>query len=86
MKEFKGKFISLLARERNEEEFFNLRQKTMTVAQYETLFTKLFKYAPELVATDAKRRRHFLQGLNLEIQNALTTTKMESYVEMVKFT
>ena len=57
----------------------------MTVAQYETLFTKLSKYTPELVATDAKRRRRFLQGLNLEIQNALAIMKIESYVKMMEF-
>ena len=55
-----------LVRERNEEEFIELRQKTLTVAQYEIQFMKLSKYAPDMVNTEEKMKHRFLQGLNLE--------------------
>ena len=47
-------------------------------------FTKLSKYAPEMVNTDTKRKRHFLQGLNVKIQDALVTARVDTYSEMVE--
>ena len=37
-----------------------------------------------MVKTEEKRKRHFLQGLTLEIQDALTTAQLESYVKAVE--
>ena len=57
--EFKNKFIPLVTREKREEEFIYLKQGIMAVAQYEVAFTKLAKYAPDMVNTEAKRKRRF---------------------------
>ena len=84
MSEFRIKFIPILAQEKKEEEFINLKQGKMTVVQYEAKFTKLSKYAPDMVMTEEKRKRRFLQGLTLEIQDALTTARLGSYVEAVE--
>ena len=61
-----------------------LKQRAMTVTQYELQFTRLFKYALELVNTKVKYRRIFLQGLNVEIQDALVTSRIDTYAKMVK--
>ena len=58
----------------------------MIVAQYEMQFTKLSKYAPEMVNTEAKRNRRFQQGLNVEIQDALVTARVDTYAEVVEMT
>ena len=84
LEKFRKKFIPKVVRERNEEEFIALRQRTLTVAQYEVQFTKLSNYAPDMVSTDEKRRRRFLQGLNLGIQRSLATAKFDSYAELVE--
>ena len=63
-----------------------LKQRAMTVTQYELQFIWLSKYAPEMVNTESKRRRRFLQGLNVEIQDALVTAKIDTYVEVVEMT
>ena len=83
--EFKSKFISLVIREKKEEEFINLKQGTMTVDQYEITFTRLVKYALDMVNTEAKRKRRFLIGLNVVIQDALVTARMKTYADMVEY-
>ena len=82
--DFKSKFIPILVQEKKEEEFINLKQGNMTMVQYEARFTKLSKYALDIVKTEEKRKRRFLQGLTLEIQDALTTAQLESYVKAVE--
>ena len=60
LEEFRKKFIPEVTKEKREEEFMYLKQRAMTVTQYELQFTRLSKYAPELVNTEVKRRRRFL--------------------------
>ncbi|XP_071938600.1 uncharacterized protein [Coffea arabica] len=76
--EFNGKFLPPLVQEKREDDFIKLRQGTLSVAEYETRFTKLSTYAPELVATERKRIRRFIQGLDLEIQDALAAAQVET--------
>ena len=83
--EFRKKFIPRVVRERNEEEFISLKQRGLTVAQYETQFTKLSKYAQKMVNTDGKRRRRFQQGLNIELQCSLVSARMDTYADIVEF-
>ena len=59
MGEFKKKYIPAVFWEKREEEFVYLKQRTMSVMEYEEKFTRLSKYAPEMVNTEAKRRRRF---------------------------
>nr|XP_027093662.1 uncharacterized protein LOC113714065 [Coffea arabica] len=49
-REFNEKFLPPLIQEKREDEFIKLRQGTSSVAEYETQFTRLSKFAPELVA------------------------------------
>ena len=48
-------------------EFHNLRQGGQTVGQYVDDFSKLARYAPDDVATDAAEQEKFLEGLNDEL-------------------
>ncbi|XP_027077155.1 uncharacterized protein [Coffea arabica] len=70
MREFNEKYFPPLVQEKREDDFIRLRQGTLSVAEYETQFTKLSKFAPELVLTEQRRMRRFIQGLNLEIKEA----------------
>ena len=85
LEEFRKKFIPRVVRERKEEEYIGLKQKTLTVSQYEVQFTKLLRYAPDIVNTEEKRKKRFLQGLNIEIQRLLVPTKVDTYADMVEF-
>lgn len=78
-KEFNDKYIQLIVQEKREDEFMSLKQGTKSVAEYEAHFTSQSKFAPELVATDQKHKRHFVQGLNLEIQKALAIANINTF-------
>ena len=45
-------------------QFLNLKQRNLSVAEYEKEFSHLSKYAPESVLTEAFRCRQFEDGLN----------------------
>ena len=60
MREFNEKFLPPLVQEKREDEFIKLRQGTSSVAEYEGKFTKLSKYAPELVTNERRRIRCFV--------------------------
>ena len=59
-----------------------MRQRTMTVAEYEVRFTQLSHYASVLVATEKDKCRRFEEGLNYEIQSKLTPTDLRSYQDL----
>ena len=45
-------------------EFHNLKQKHMSVTEYQREFTRLSKYAPEMLVTEEEKCRKFEDGLN----------------------
>ena len=52
-------------------QFLNLKQRNLSVAEYEKEFNHLSKYAPESVLTEAFRGRQFEDGLNESIKRYL---------------
>ncbi|WP_198155512.1 retrotransposon gag family protein, partial [Candidatus Burkholderia verschuerenii] len=81
--EFEAKYIPKVVREKRGEEFLHFKQNNLTVSQYEGNFTRLSKYAPELVNTEEKRRWRFVQGLKIEIQNAMLPATVSTYAGAV---
>ncbi|XP_027174486.1 uncharacterized protein LOC113774121 [Coffea eugenioides] len=77
-------FLPPLIQEKREDEFIKLRQGTLSVAEYEGKFTKLSKYASELVVNERKRIRHFVQGLNVEIQEGLAAVQISMFTEALE--
>ena len=64
-------------------EFRNLRQGGRTVGQYVDDFSKLARYAPDDVATDAAKQEKFLEGLNDELSMQLMVANFSNYQELV---
>ena len=64
-------------------EFRNLRQGGRTVGQYVEEFSKLARYAPDDVATDAAKQEKFLEGLNDELSMQLMVATFNNYQELV---
>ncbi|XP_027155563.1 uncharacterized protein LOC113755899 [Coffea eugenioides] len=56
----------------------------MSVAEYEVQFTKLSRFAPELIATEQRRVRRFVQGLNVELQESLAAIRIDTFAEAVE--
>ncbi|XP_027120450.2 uncharacterized protein [Coffea arabica] len=83
-REFNAKFLPPLIQEKREDDFIKCKQGTMSVAEYETQFTKLSRYAPELIATEQRRVRRFVQGLNVEIQEGLAAVRIDTFADAVE--
>ena len=56
----------------------------MSVAEYKTQFTKLSKFALDLVITEKKRKRRFIQELILEIQETLAAAPISTFGEALE--
>ncbi|XP_027169537.1 uncharacterized protein LOC113769273 [Coffea eugenioides] len=84
VREFNEKYFPPLIQEKREDDFVRLQQGNLSVAEYETQFTRLSKFALELVMTERKRVRRFVQGLNVEIQEALAVVQIDTFVEALE--
>ena len=73
-----------MIQEKREDEFIKLRQGAFSVADYEERFTKLSKYAPELVTNKQRRIRRFVQGLNVDIQEGLAAAQISTFTETLE--
>nr|XP_027118605.1 uncharacterized protein LOC113735821 [Coffea arabica] len=84
MRQFNTKYFPPLIQEKKEDEFIRLRQGAQTVAEYESQFTRLSKFAPELIVTEQRRIRRFIQGLNVEIQKDLAVIQLSTFSDAVE--
>ena len=71
VQEFKAKYITEMYRESKWKQFLNLKQRNLSVDEYEKEFSHLSKYAPELVLIEAFRCRQFEDGLHDSIKRYL---------------
>ena len=71
IQEFKAKYVSDMYKETKWKQFLNLKQRNLSVAEYEKEFSHLSKYVPEPVLTKAFRCRQIEDGLNESIKRYL---------------
>ncbi|XP_071912309.1 uncharacterized protein [Coffea arabica] len=83
-REFNAKFLPPLIQEKREDDFIKCRQGAVSVAEYEIQFTKLSRFAPELIATEQRRVRRFVQGLNVEMQEGLAAVRIDTFADVVE--
>ena len=80
---FRNKYLPEVYRDEKLREFLNLRQRTLSVADYEVRFTQLSHYAPMMVATERDRCRRFEEGLHYEIQSRLALSDVRNYEDLL---
>ena len=81
------KFITDAYREAKYKQFMNLKQRNLTVAEYEKEFSHLSKYAPEPILTKAFRSRQFEDGLNESIKRyivVVTSLQLVNFYQLVQ--
>ena len=74
-------------RESKWKQFLNLKQRNLSVAEYEKEFSHLNKYAPELVLTEAFRCSQFEDGLHDSIKRYLvpmTSLQQVDFYQLVQ--
>ena len=62
--EFKNHYVGRIYLNNMRREFHNLKQRQMSVTKYQGEFTRLSKYAPEVLMSEEEKCRRFEDGLN----------------------
>ena len=83
LKKFYDQYFIECFRDKQATAFDELVQGSMGVAQYETNFTELSRFAPHLVTIEALRVKKFHKGLNFKIKEHLTTAQVHGYKNLV---
>ena len=84
MREFNVKYFSPLIPEKREDKFIRSCQGTQSIVEYETQFTRLSKFDFELVVTEQKRIRCFVQGLNVEIRKYIAVAQINTIGDAIE--
>ena len=80
---FERKYISERFRDEQKKLFLSLRQNRMTVAEYEFQFTKLERYAHDIIDSEMARCKRFEDGLNDEIRVHLIAQRIRVFTDLV---
>src|SRR3989442_2956544 len=80
--EFKEKYTPEVYRDQKQREFFNLKQGSMTVAEYELRFTQLSRYAGSLASSDRDKWHRYEEGLRWEIKSHITSYDTRSFADL----
>ena len=70
--EFKKHYVGRIYLNNMRREFHNLKQRQLSVTEYLREFTRLSKYAPEMLVTKNKKCHKFENGLNDHIRAHVT--------------
>ncbi|WRX30365.1 zinc finger protein [Theobroma cacao] len=65
-------------------EFLSLKQRNLTVEEYETRFNELILYVPDLVKSEQDQTSYFEEGLRNEIKERMTVTGREPHKKVVQ--
>ena len=71
VQEFRAKYVTNMYKETKWKKFLNLKQRSLSMDEYEKEFSHLRKYAPESILIEAFQCRQFEDGLNESIKRYL---------------
>ncbi|KAJ8619853.1 hypothetical protein MRB53_028382 [Persea americana] len=80
---FNKKYIPKHIRAQKAQEFANLIQGNMTVAEYEAKFSELARYAPHLIPDEASKADKFEKGLRPILMKQVAGFELEDYDKLV---
>ena len=89
VQEFNAKYVTEIYRESKWKQFLNLKQRNLSVAEYEKAFNHLSKYTLELVLIEAFRCRQFKDRLHDFIKRYLapmTSLQQVNFYQLVQAT
>ena len=81
--EFKKHYVGHIYLSNMRQEFHNLKQRQMSVTEYQREFTWLSKYAPEILVSEEEKCRRFEDGLNDHILAHVTAFGHEDFSKIV---
>ena len=81
--EFKKHYVGRIYLRNMRREFHNLKQRQMSVTEYQREFTWLSKYAPEILVSEEEKCRRFEDDLNDHIRAHVTAFFHEDFSKIV---
>ena len=81
--EFKKQYMGRIYLRNMRREFHNLKQRQMSVTEYQREFTRLSKYAPKMLVTEEEKCRKFEDGLNDYIRAYVTRFGHDDFSKIV---
>ena len=87
VQEFRAKYVTEMYRNSKWKQFPNLKQRNLSLVEYEKKFSHLSKYASELVLTEAFQCRRFEDGLHDSIKRYLapmTSLQQVDFYQLVQ--
>ena len=85
VQKFRAKYFTEMYRDSKWKQFLNLKQMSLSVAEYEKEFSHLSKYEPKLVLTEAFRCRQFEDGLHDSIKRYLAPMTSLQTVDFISW-
>ena len=83
LNEFKKHYVGRIYLSNMRREFHNLKQRQMSVTEYQREFTRLSRYAPEILVNEEEKCRRFEDGLNDHIRAHVTAFFHEDFSKIV---
>ena len=83
--EFKKHYVGRIYLANMRREFHNLRQRQMSVTKYKREFTRLSKYAPEILVSEEEKCHRFEDGLNDIIRAHVTGFCHDDFSKIVAY-
>ena len=80
--EFRKQYVGRIYLRNMRREFHNLKQRQMSVTEYQREFTWLSKYAPEMLVTEEENCHKFKDGLNDNIRAHVTGFGHEIFLRL----
>ncbi|KAL6125409.1 hypothetical protein ACLB2K_073468 [Fragaria x ananassa] len=65
------------------QQFINLLQRDLTVAEYQAKFEELMRFAPNMIPTKLAKAKRFQGGLKPTIKEKVSILKLERYADVV---
>ena len=87
VQDFQAKYVTDSYKEAKWKQFLNLRQRNLSVVEYEKDFSHLNKYVPKVVLSEAFWCRQFEDGLNESIKKYLapvTSLQQVNFYQLVQ--
>ena len=81
---FMDRFFPQTFKDAKTREFLSLKQRSMTVMQYEAMFASLYKYTQNLNLTDKAKADQFTWGLRTDIRGRIIGMMHTSYAAAVR--
>lgn len=73
----------MTAKRERQAQFINLRQWDRSVETYTAEFTRLSRFAPQMVADEADKADRFQQGLHWNVLEKLVSRQLRTYEEVL---